>query len=560
MRLYASWSAEIEPEVLDELVMNLAIWELSHLKSSPLVETVWTLVLNSDFKGLLDTSLNYKELTEKEAYHLRQVLALYTKRTSLPIKIDRKAVAVKKFEASEALCLETNNIFKLRSSGGFQFRQDVENVIKRSQCKIQSILGDVPTLQDLVFRFGPGATTSVPKRMASPREKLGSLPTCSSELFPLIVPILREMPLWLESLLESFGGTPRSSLVKPGKVQFVPKSAKEERAIVVEPLLNTMCQAGIGSLMASALRRGGVDIKNQRTNQDIARLGSITDSYSTIDLSSASDTVATELVYELLGIDWAAFLSHFRTSTVVLEGTELKLEKFSSMGNGFTFPLETLIFYALAYSTCRELGLSTSLVNAYGDDIVVPSEAHGLLTDVLTACGFVVNVGKSYSEGPFRESCGADYFHGIDIRPVYLKETDGKVRVCDLFRLHNHYRRRFADDVCTYLTTFFEPSIRIYGPDGYGDGHLLGEHLPRRKPSHIKRGFSGWVFDTFSWKPKESFRTSSGDRVLPAYTSYIRQDSVSETDHIRSTRGDYFSVTVPGRNSYHRISIYTLLA
>lgn len=552
MRSYASWSAEIEPGDLDEIVKSLSIWELTHVAESDIVKRTWDYVLGSDYMSILNSSFDYGSMTEAEAYHLRQVYALYTKRTGLPVTFDRKAIAIDKFKSSEVLCRETNDIFRLRTRGDFQFSHRVESVLQRARLKIQSILGDVPALGDLPLRFGPGATTSVPRRTASPRAKLGSLPTCSSELFPLIVPILREMPLWLESLLESFGGTPRSALVQPGKVQFVPKSAKEERAIVVEPLLNTMCQAGIGSLMARALRRSGVDIKNQKTNQDIARLGSITDSYSTIDLSSASDTVATELVYDLLGVDWSSFLSHFRTGTVMLEGTELRLEKFSSMGNGFTFPLETLIFYALAYSATREVGASTALVNAYGDDIVIPSVAHELLSETLTACGFLVNEKKSYSSGPFRESCGADYFHGIDIRPIYLKETDGKVRVCDLFRLHNHYHRRFAFDVCTYLTTFFDPSIRIYGPDGYGDGHLLGEQEPRRKKSHVARGFSGWVFDTFSWKPKSSFKSYSGDRVLPSYTTYVLADAVSETDHVRSTRGDSFSVTIPGRESYHR--------
>jgi hypothetical protein len=116
----------------------------------------------------------------------------------------------------------------------------------------------------------------------------------------------------------------------------------------------------------------------------------------------------------------------------------LKYEKFSSMGNGYTFELETLIFWGLCMGVCRELELEPSQVLVYGDDIVVPVAAYELLSEVLTFCGFTLNSKKSFGSGPFRESCGKDYFLGADVRPFFLKEIPYEIET--LFRLCNGLR------------------------------------------------------------------------------------------------------------------------
>jgi hypothetical protein len=262
-------------------------------------------------------------------------------------------------------------------------------------------------------------------------------------------------------------------------------------------------------------------------------------------------------------MDWFFCLKRFRTGTARFEGSSLALEKFSSMGNGYTFPLETLIFYAIAFGVCVELGIPTHDVRAYGDDIICPTQAYPLLAEVLTHLGFDVNRKKSFSEGPFRESCGADYFQGIDIRPVYVKD---RLLVADLFRLHNHYWRMYDYEATDAIIALIDPSIRIFGPDGYGDGHLLGEWVPEPKPKHIAKGWAGSVFDTFTWKPRRSFRTYIGDRVLPTYSIYTRESASynwweaayepASPDAISSKEG--LSVGLPGKLGCRRISVYTL--
>jgi len=110
-----------------------------------------------------------------------------------------------------------------------------------------------------------------------------------------------------------------------------------------------------------------------------------------------------------------------------VDGKWRRLEKFSSMGNGYTFELETLIFAGLMSVLLRELGRSGRLgedVFVFGDDIIIPDDCYGAAIAMLEFCGFSANTEKSF-HGPigFRESCGGDFFEGADVRPFYIKDV-----------------------------------------------------------------------------------------------------------------------------------------
>lgn len=578
MRLLNRWDQKLSEELDHEIFKHIALRHLNAIVDSEVVARAIPDLVSGNPRTLLDLPCDYARLSRSDSAHLRQAQALYSKREDLELGFDKLATAKLKFRDAESLCKETNDIFRKRARGEVQFLPRVERVLSLAARKIAHVLGDVPEISKLRLRFGPGATTQIPKKNASARLKLGTFPACSAELYPLAKFVLGQMPVWYNNLQMEYveaikrGDKRLKKLVFPrqglpvalaiGKVQFVPKSAKEFRSIMVEPTLNTMCQAGVGSYMAERLLTCGVNIKDQTLNQRLAKQGSVDGSLATVDLSSASDTLSIELVYDLLGLEWATFLSRFRTGTAMFDGKAITLEKFSSMGNGFTFPLETLVFHALAWATCRELGVSTRNVNTYGDDIVLPVEAYPLLCSVFTSCGFKVNGEKSFAQGPFRESCGADYYQGIDIRPVYQKTAP---HTYDLFRIHNFYKRNYDDYVCNYLLQFLDPSIRLYGPDGYGDGHLLGEWVRTKKSSHARRGFGGFIFDTFTQKNRRSYQRSFGDYVLPTYTTYLSEESedrslLRESDARYSKVGDDFSVSVPGVSGVNRVSVYILSA
>jgi hypothetical protein len=544
------------------------------------------LITERKFLAICSFEPEYASLTPQEAWHLRQAQAFFNKRSDIDLGVDREKVAREKFSQSERLCEETNGLFKSVASGQACLPPDVEAVLFRAQRKIARILGPVPCLDSLEPHFGPGATTQVKKRDASSRRKLAQAFACSKDLFPLWKHCVGMMPGWLSPVVE--GVHPLAGVVceiHAGFLRFVPKNARTDRAIVVEPMLNSMFQLAIGKFMAGRLRRFGIDIQDQSRNQRLALLGSLTGALATLDLSSASDTVAIELVWHLLPVDWAHFLSRFRTSEISDKGHAIVLHKFSSMGNGFTFPLETLIFYALAYASTEEAGLSTENVSSYGDDIIAPTGAVPLLTKSLTACGFLLNSEKSFSSGPFRESCGKDYLSGIDVRPFYQK---GPLSGTSAFMLHNYYVRRGEPELASTVLEWIEESLQIFGPDGYGDGHLVSD-LPLR-PHGRERGWSGFIFDTFTWKSRTDFRfrSKSGDRVLPCYSIYAAPTPSMElppsadwflagqtSRFLRRHRGSArfatiretgaaqrldskgnLGVTVPGTDGFKRISIY----
>lgn len=544
------------------------------------------LIDRHDKYGISTYELDYSLHTPYDCMVIRQIQALFQKRKDLHFGDPRgkEWVAAEKFVEAEKLCKETNIIFELERRGEFAFLPGVSARIYRATQKIAQILGDVPSLAQIRPRFGPGSTTQIPKRIASARRKLSQTHACSEELLPIIRDVLEELQgsyRW-----EAEGDTCQVPVeIHQGKLAFVPKNAKTYRAVVVEPELNSMYQCGIGDYMAKRLRFCGVDISDQRPNQRFAERGSLSNDIATLDLSSASDTVAYELIFALLPVDWALFLSQFRTGTIRYRGMSIRLEKFSSMGNGFTFPLETIIFYALACA-CADEGDDLSLFNAYGDDIIVPTYAYDRLCELLNAVGFIPNRDKSFADGPFRESCGADYHTGFDIRPSYLKDA---LHGRDVFRLHNFFARKGDEEATTFLLGYLEPTLIKWGPDGFGDGHLIGSH--ERLRHKRSSGHAGYTFETYTFLSRRDFSSFIGDWVYPSYCIYLSEDApitplgdteplhnvwllrsnsamrmwalkigqldLSTRSHVHSKNGT-LGVSVPGVKGYKSIKIYTL--
>jgi hypothetical protein len=289
--------------------------------------------------------------------------------------------------------------------------------------------------------------------------------------------------------------------------------------------MNIALQLSVGRLMRERLRRHGVNLDDQSINQRRAKLGSKFSSLATIDLRSASDTVAYEIVELLLPIDWVCLLNDLRSVyTKWPDGSYRKNEKFSSMGNGFTFELESLLFYAICSAVAKD-------VSVYGDDIVVPTEYFNISVEILEFFGFEINLSKSFSTGYFRESCGMEVFRGIAVSPVYLRSLPKTVD--DVLKLHNRvsefvgldpYPRR--DPWLRYLMKIRRRVPSLQGPKGYGDGHYhvdLDSALPR-----AKFGLDGWWFDSFLRVYRKGvgdsvngleFRSDAGPRALCASLS-----------------------------------------
>lgn len=589
MRKSSHWLEEASPSESVDFYREMAH---SHAREGGAIALpILRLIEQNRIRELCEFEMDYTipGATADSVYHCRQALAYFQKIQDLDIGLDREKAAMAKFLEAEALCKSTNQLLRDRRRGVVQFTSRVEQVIYLARRKIQRILGEVPQFADLGLHFGPGATRATKRKEASTRRKLAEKLQCSEELFPSIPYVLEELPhiTDLHSVLDRTDEEGNEWCrvpveIIPAKLSFVPKNAKSLRSICTEPGLNTIVQLGIGSHMARRLAAFGIDIRDQTLNQRRAREGSLTGDLATLDLSSASDTISTELVFELLPLSWASLLNRARSRKVELPTKEvLTQEKFSSMGNGFTFPLETLIFWSLAASCCN----SDDEATAYGDDLVVPTSVYPLLVEVLVAVGFVVNQSKSYHTGLFRESCGKDYFSGTDVRPIYSK---GWVTPQSLFVLHNYYVRRGDLERAKFVECHVNETLRVYGPDGFGDGHLLGDHPRRCSPKYTQRGYSGYFFSTFTTRSLKDetalkggelavalysvYRRSAGDVFLatprPIRTESGRLSAASwprgyGTDHIAPLalpygKDDVKHLPLPGVSGYKKISVYTL--
>jgi hypothetical protein len=294
-------------------------------------------------------------------------------------------------------------------------------------------------LSDIATHFGFGAGSNIG---ASDTDFYSKLVLSSMSHTDPSLPILFRHAISIDKLWADleFNRSARYGyeIVRGNRLSFVPKSKDISRTICTEPLLNMLFQKGIAGVLNGRLAEvTGIDFTLQPDrNIALARAGSEDGRYGTIDLSSASDTVSLTLLRDLLPREPLNWLLRCRSPLTVLpNGEELELHMISSMGNGFTFPLQTIIFTALVLAVYKIYGIkverprhskyigSGSVGNfaVFGDDIVVERRVYDTVVRMLGLLGFTVNENKSFNQGHFRESCGADFWSGYNVRGVYIK-------------------------------------------------------------------------------------------------------------------------------------------
>lgn len=118
----------------------------------------------------------------------------------------------------------------------------------------------------------------------------------------------------------------------------------------------------------------------------------------------------------------------------------------SSMGNAFTFPLQTMIFACVLHGCYRAYGIKPVRIGGsadnwgvFGDDIICRTEVFDLLCRTLAHAGFSVNMEKSFNQGLFRESCGQDFHFGYNVRGVYCKSLRDIGDYYSLINRLNHW-------------------------------------------------------------------------------------------------------------------------
>lgn len=482
-RIAEQWSKSMSTSELEELLRRLCID-----CDSAFSLAVMVCLRYQDYDGLLSLDVSPKNYCSPKAFYLDNLLlSMLKKYPHWPASVDPEQQARDTFLACETKCHQTNQ----RILGGeTRFSPAVSSILMFTQRKISRILGEVPDVTELPFRFGPGSTFALKGHTGS-FDKLAHNIETTPEAFHTAVEFLQSCPGWLAL----HGVAPDDheriaqmvTLVPGDRLSFVPKTAKTHRPIAVGPLLNVVIQKGYGSYIRKQLGRVGLNLNRlPERHRELARQSSVDDSLSTIDLSSASDLISFSAVLELLPLPWVDALDTVRSHRYLDTETNrlATYHKFSAMGNGYTFELESLIFYTLALAVCDYLGLPCDNVSSFGDDIIIPKEGAELLVDVLQQLGFAVNEDKSFVTGPFKESCGGDFWLGINVRGFYVKEQLTLQRIIEL---RNYLER----NGCRFwvprlwrklrnLTKFAEPIL--LGFDDGCDDHIVSCDVPDSKP------------------------------------------------------------------------------
>jgi hypothetical protein len=283
------------------------------------------------------------------------------------------------------------------------------------------------------FMTGPGASQLAISGDFYSKVFAGKLSYTSELLHRVYHDCLKAYPLWRAG--EIFrSSTYGEQQVVGNRLSFAPKTFVISRSICTEPNLNMLFQKGLGSCVEDGLRRVfKIDLSKQPTlNRRMARIGSFDGSFGTIDLSSASDSMSLETLRKLIPPVVFKWFELTRSGFVTYPGGVVEqLHMISSMGNGFTFPLQTYLFSSIVVAAYQTLGVKPRFgkeaplnFGVFGDDIVVRKDCYDFVIRCLELFGFSVNGDKSFNSGGFRESCGGDFLRSHEIRGVYLKSLN----------------------------------------------------------------------------------------------------------------------------------------
>lgn len=420
-----------------------------------------------------------RDYTDATQYFLDASAASFLRKCNdLPVSFDKRAKALAVWKEGEDACYRTNRRLRpyvigiSHPSANVDVLRHIVGIRKIVSC----ILGRLPSQEDMLGQFGPGATYSDPSVRSLIADKMNALPSSTSGCF-------RFLPNWLETKWgrECANATPWRSpvVVRGNRFATAPKDAEKDRPIGAEPSINIYYQLALGKLIRQRLKRVGIDLNSgQDTHRRVACEASITGHLATIDLSNASDTVSSSVVELLLPPEWLEILVDLRSPFTQVDGRWIKLEKFSSMGNGFTFELETLIFYAICkYTEMCLIDDESGQTLVYGDDIIVNTLCANPVIKALAFFGFSVNEGKTFVDGKFRESCGGDFFNGQAVRPFSLKELPCEPQHFIAFA--NGIRRKVSahfGELGIFLRPWFSilDQLPVWvrccrGPEGLGD-------------------------------------------------------------------------------------------
>lgn len=359
-------------------------------------------------------------------------------------------------------------------------------------------------------RVGPGASIGSTGNDFYTKLFSAELSCTSKFLEVAYTHYVSKFPEW--SAAEEFRKTHGYSfdVVRGNRLSCVPKNDDISRTICIEPNLNMFYQLGLGEIIQRRLRSVfSIDLSTQpEVNRELAKGGSLGNGLCTIDLESASDSMSLSMLRHILPKTIMSWFEMLRSKTTTLpDGSEKELFMVSTMGNGFTFPLQTAIFSCIVTACLRYFGIPIYRAgerwSVFGDDIIIPLEIAGAVVDLLTYLGFTVNKQKSFFEGPFRESCGHDYYKGRNIRGVYIKSlrtTQDRVVAINLL---NRWSARTGIYLRRSVRLLLKSVPKMYVP--HWENIDAGIHVPSTILGipRVSKRYQSIIYRRFVSKPKK---------------------------------------------------------
>lgn len=381
----------------------------------------------------------------------------------------REQAALDDLVESELSCRVTNEIFTGPLALDWcnaKIPVHLISKLKRARSILSSLLGqfdweEFPTHVD----FTPGATTELPRSRAAAHNKWELGTHCSARALPYAQAFFK----WLGQPATVREFTPREA----NSVFTVPKNFTKRRAACKPATINGALQKGVGSMARRRMQRSEAQLLHPDAQEYHALLAKIAShdgiGLSTLDVKNASNCVASGLCWTLFDEGWGSVLFDLREEFGEFpDGSCVKWEKLATNGNGYTFEIETAVFYSLVKACCSK----DSLVSVYGDDIICPSVHVDSVVELLAFCGFTMNREKTFTgDHPFRESCGAHFYRGKDIKPFYIQRLP--VSVEEVILLHNdvvrwHNGTVLEDSIWYPVVKACRAavSLRFWGPPG----------------------------------------------------------------------------------------------
>lgn len=358
----------------------------------------------------------------------------------------------------------------------------------------------------------------------------------------------------------------------PVKVTLVPKTLKGPRIIAIEPVAMQFAQQGIRSQLYEAiesycLTAGHINFRDQSINQSLAIAASATGQLATIDLSDASDRVPLDLALGMFDADpeYRDAIASCRSSRARLPSGEVlsDLQKFASMGSALCFPVESMYFYTICVGALlefRNLPVSHSNVHSvisdlyvYGDDIIVPKAAAGNVLVWLQKYHCKPNPRKTFMNGKFRESCGADAYCGKLVTPVYVRQDvpENKLHekrlvswsaTANLFFLKGYWRTaEFMHSKCERILQYY--------PQVSEDASYLGRIYPySTKRKKFRTSIDRQRLEVKAWAVTPVYRADALDGYPALRKCLLRlesHDSIPKLTLMALAKGDFTALLSP---------------